>query len=547
MKPSSCLPLVAILFSTTPVEARDEDVNRFVSEAVYLKTPHQQSTENFGQGVAISGNTAVVAALGGGVIHVFENRAGVWTHHAHLSTGEESYTDVARVAISGDIIVVGAPLDDSAATGVNGNDDDHSAIAAGAAYIFERGAGGWRKTAYLKASNTKAFDRFGSSVAVSGNTVIVGADNEGAIPISTPPHLSSAGAAYVFSKSGGLWSEQAYLKPSDAASVGFGYSVAISGDTVIVGAIDLAFLTSPGSAFVFSRGPGGWQEQAHLKGANAGGFDGFGFSVGASADTLVVGAAFGDRGSGAAHVFARGPGGWQRQARLKASNATQQDFFGKTVAISGDTIVVGAPFESSAATGIDGIEANNGAENSGASYIFRRRDDRWSQLAYVKASNAEEGDQFGCSVSISGGHVVVGALRDGHKEDFNQIAPGAAYIFRVLPPRGELAIVRSPNPFEPTRIGSRTREKTLILLNSGTETIRGLRLRLPGTAGRDFLIRSRAARTLEPGRTTRIEVAFRPTRPGLRRATLKISGQFPTKGVTLSGKGLPQAPRFPGF
>ncbi len=534
--------------SAIPAAAQERDLNLLVFEEAYLKSPHSQRTENFGRVVAVSGNTAAVAAPNGSAIHVYEKRDGTWKHEARLTATKPGSFNAfgSSVAISGDILVAGARLDASAATGVNGDENDESSFGAGAAYVFERGPGGWKRTAYLKASNAEASDGFGWSVAVSGNTVIIGATGEGAIRSPGPPGPIPSDAAYVFTKTAGVWSEEAYLKASDPEESEFGFSVAISGDTAIVGALDFAFFSTSGSAYVFARGPGGWQEQARLKGAGSPeGFDGFGFAVAASGDTVVVGTGFANGESGSAEVFARSPGGWRRQAYLKASNADRQDFFGGSVAISGDTIVVGAPGESSAATGIDGNGRNNDAPYSGASYVFRRRDDRWSQLAYVKASNAEEGDYFGGSVAISGRHVVIGAERVGHPGDGNSVAPGAAYVFRVLPPRADLEVTRSPGPFAPTRVGSRSRDQALVLRNGGTETLRGLRFRRLGVGKGDFRLRGRVARTLKPGGSTRVGVLFRPSRQGLRRATLALVGNFRTERIVLSGKGLPQIPMSP--
>ncbi len=188
---------------------------------------------------------------------------------------------------------------------------------------------------YLKASNTGASDQFGYSVAVSGDTVVVGAYNEdsnatGVDGNGADNSASVSGAAYVFTRSGEVWSQQAYLKASNT-EVGdqFGYSVAISGDTIVVGA---------------------WNEDS-----NATGVDGNGADNSASQ-------------SGAAYIFTRSGGVWSQQAYLKASNTEADDWFG-SVAISGDTIVVGSYNEDSNSTGVNGNQGNNSAAESGAAYI----------------------------------------------------------------------------------------------------------------------------------------------------------------------------------
>jgi hypothetical protein len=244
------------------------------------------------------------------------------------------------VAVSGDTVVVGALFEGSGATGVNGDQNDNSAFRAGAAYVFVRDVGGnWSQQAYLKASNTDANDFFGASVAVSGDTVVVGAHGErsNATGVNGDQNDNSAtesGAAYVFGRDGGgNWSQQAYLKASNTdAGDAFGISVAVSGDTVVAGA----------------RG-----EDSNATGVN------------------------GDQGnnsagdSGAAYVFARDAGGnWSQQAYLKASNTGFFDEFGLSVAVSGDTVVVGAYQEDSNATGVNGDQNNNLAVSSGAAYVF---------------------------------------------------------------------------------------------------------------------------------------------------------------------------------
>jgi hypothetical protein len=247
--------------------------------------------------------------------------------------------------------------------------------------------------AYLKASNTGAFDLFGRSVAISGETVVVGAYQEsrnatGVNGDQTNNSAIDSGAAYVFVRSGGTWSQQAYLKASNTGEFDqFGYSVAISGETIVV--------VAPG-------------EDSNATGVNG--------------DQTDNSAGF----SGAAYVFVRSGGTWSQQAYLKASNTGTNDLFGWSVAISGETIVVGAIGEDSNATGVNGDQTNNSAIDSGAAYVFVRSGGTWSQLAYLKASNTGTNDLFGYSVAISGETIVVGAP--------NEADTGAAYIFSLTSP-----------------------------------------------------------------------------------------------------------------
>ncbi len=375
------------------------------------------------------------------------------------------------VAVSGDTLVVGAYREASNATGVNGDETDNSIVSAGAAYVFTRANGIWSQQAYLKASNSERSDQFGYSVAISGNTIVVGARSEdsdatGVNGDETNNLNQTSGAAYVFTRSNGIWSQQAYLKASNTRALDFfGFSVAISGDSIVVGSIredsdatgvngdeDNELAGNSGAAYVFTRSNGTWTQQAYLKASNTGTNDEFGLSVAISADTLVVGAyqedsnaigVNGDEGNnlypyaGAAYVFARTGTTWSQQAYLKASNTAVLDRFGYSVAISEDTVVVGAYGEDSDAVGVNGDDANDNSEGSGAVYVFTRAGTEWSQQAYLKASNNDAGDNFGFSVAISDEEIVVGANFEesnatgvnGDENNNLTSNSGAAYIF----------------------------------------------------------------------------------------------------------------------
>ena len=222
------------------------------------------------------------------------------------------------VAVSGDTMVVGASLEDSSATGVNGTGSDlPNTWDSGAAYVFVRSGSDWVQQAYLKAFNTGGGDAFGLAVAISGDTVVVGAPYEDSNATGVNGDKTAvapdSGATYVFVRSGTNWTQQAYLKASNTGiSDIFGYSVSVSGDTVVVGA--------PGES----------------SGVNGDQSDNSAFN------------------SGAAYVFVRNGTNWSQQAYVKASNTDMLDEFGWTVAVSGDTVVVGAFHESSNATGVNG-------------------------------------------------------------------------------------------------------------------------------------------------------------------------------------------------
>ena len=214
---------------------------------------------------------------------------------------------------------------------------NNSASQAGAAYVFVRNGATWTQQAYLKASNTDAFDLFGYSAAVSGDTVVVGAYGEashatGIDGDQTDNSASQAGAAYVFVRNGITWTQQAYLKASNTNGGDFfGYSVAVTGDTVVAGAF---------------------------------GEDGNSTGIGGDQTNNTA------PQSGAAYVFLRTGVIWTQQTYLKASNTDAGDFFGYSVAASSDTTVVGAYAEASSATGIGGNQTDNQAPQAGAAYVF---------------------------------------------------------------------------------------------------------------------------------------------------------------------------------
>jgi trimeric autotransporter adhesin len=392
------------------------------------------------------------------------------------------------VALSGDgsTLAVGATGEDSAAIGIDGNQNDNSAASAGAVYVFTRTAAGvWSQQAYVKASNTDAGDQFGHAVALSGdgNTLAVGAISEDSAATGIGGNqndnsAASAGAVYVFTRTAaGVWSQQAYVKASNTGPGNeFGDSVALSADgsTLAVGAIgepsaatgingdqNDTSAASAGAAYVFTRADNGaWSQQAYLKASNTNAGDRFGSSVALSGDgnSLAVGgtgeasAATGINGNqndnsaasaGAVYVFTRTAAGvWSQQAYVKASNTDAGDQFGHAVTLSvdGNTLAVGAFGEASAATGIGGNENDNSVGGSGAAYVFiRTAVGAWSQQAYVKASNTGTSDLFGVSVVLSGdgSTLAVGAFFEdsaatgigGDQNDNSAGDAGAVYLY----------------------------------------------------------------------------------------------------------------------
>ena len=443
-------------------------------QRAFLKASNANTNDLFGAAVALSGDTLVVGAAGegssanggeadnsapgAGAVYVFTRNNGVWTQqqpYLKASNADPNDRFGSSVALSGDTLVVGAVGEgSSAAGGVN----DNSAPNTGAVYVFTRNNGVWtQQQPYLKASNADPNDKFGSSLALSGDTLVVGAVGEGSSANggSGDNSAPAAGAAYVFVRNNnGVWLQQPYLKAANAnANDLFGNSVALSDDVLAVGAVGESSSAGGGEAdnsapnagavYVFVRNNNGvWVQQPYLKASNADAGDQFGL-VAISGDTLAVGAVGegssaaggeGDNsapGAGAVYVFVRTNNGvWVQQPYLKASNANAGDLFG-LVTLSGDTLVIGAVDESSSAVG---GEADNSAPGAGAAYVFIRTNNLWMQQFYLKASNANENDQFGW-VGLSGDTLITGAFGEGSSStggEGDNSAPdaGAGYVFQ---------------------------------------------------------------------------------------------------------------------
>ena len=401
-------------------------------------------------------------------------------------------TDGSTLAISGD-------GDDSAATGINGDQNNRDASEAGAVYVFVRSGASWAQQAYIKASNTDINDRFGTGLGISadGSTLAVGAFQEDSAATGVGGDQSSntardSGAAYVFTRTGTTWSQQAYLKASNtAAGDRFGVRLALSGDgaTLAVGADGEASAASgidgnqadnsapgAGAVYVFTRSGATWSQQAYVKASNTDAGDRFGINLALSHDgaTLVVGADSeasaatginGDQtsnvppGAGAVYVFTRSAATWSQQAYVKASNTGAFDGFGGYLALSADgaTLAVAAVGEASTATGINGNQLDNLTQDAGAVYVFSRSGSTWSQQAYVKASNTSRLGDFGHGVALSadGSTLAIGADGDssgatgvdGDQTGSAVPESGAVYLFRRTGAAwSQRAYIKASNP-----------------------------------------------------------------------------------------------------
>jgi hypothetical protein len=354
--------------------------------------------DNFGLSVAIEGDLVVVGAPSAGIqrgaVYVFERSGTNWIKQAQLIAGDATLGDRLgySFAIEGDTIVAGAPY------------DDVGAIETGSVYVFVRRGTEWAQEIRLNASDV-ANHRLGISVAFTGDTIVAGA------PTGNPD--GRPGSAYVFVRALSGWSQQAKLIGQSNSGDLFGQSVAIEGDTIVVGApYDDAAAYNSGAVYVFTRSETNWIQQAQLIAGDAAFGDRLGYSVAISGDTIVAGA-LGPSNSGWVYIFVRSETGWSEQAKLTASEAAPHDLFGYSVAISSDTVAIGAAGNYGAAA------------REGSTYVFKRSGTSWSLRRRLTASDAVEGASLGWSVAVSGGTVVAGAPG----ADAADANAGAAYVF----------------------------------------------------------------------------------------------------------------------
>jgi hypothetical protein len=502
-------------------------------QAAYLKASNPGMFDHFGEGGALDGHIGQAVAISGdgntiavgaqhegssargvngdqnndasynsGAVYVFTRSGNTWAQQAYVKASNagngDHFGNMVALSADGNTMAVAAFWESSAATGVNGNQNDNSIPQAGAVYVFTRRGNAWTQQAYIKASNTGNAgegdlpgdgDQFGFSLALSddGNTLAVGATSEdssanGINGNQADSSAISAGAVYVYARTGNTWAQQAYVKsdapPMATAGDQFGYSVALSADgaTLGVGVYDEggsartvngpidAMRNGSGAGYVFRRTGTAWAREAYLKTWNAEGGDSWGVSVALSDDgnTLALGSidedclctgvvhAGADVGAtdqksntsaGAAAVFVRNGTTWTQQAYVKPSNSGPNDWFGVRLALSGDgnTLAVGAQNEDSASQGINGRQDSEAGEEAGAVYVYARSGNMWVQQAYVKGSNTEAYDEFGGSVALSrdGRTFAAGARGEdssargvnGNQADNSVDESGAVYVF----------------------------------------------------------------------------------------------------------------------
>lgn len=387
------------------------------SGEVELTPPDPTINNRFGSSVSIRGDTAMAASpyryngsgMGFGTVHVFERTSGVWDLVTELvSTDEDVYGLGDALAMDGDTLVAGAPLTD-----VDGVDN------AGAALVFVRDGGAWSLQAVLEPPEPEDEGRFGTSVALDGETAVIGAAG-----LYSPVHT---GSACVFVRDSGIWSLQArFLASGGAAGDRFGSSVAVCGDTAVVGAEYDSHGGGyrAGSVHVYHRTGDTWSETAWLTASDTAEDDNFGNALGLDGDTLAVAASnksLPDVGyhPGAAYVFVNTGGAWLEQARILAEDRDEYDWFGTSIALQGDLLAVGS-------TGSDTPDYS--AVSTGAVYLFTRFGGGWSQQAKLFSSQPLDLDHLGRSVSLDGQELLSGA---SGRETGGIDNAGAAFLFAI--------------------------------------------------------------------------------------------------------------------
>lgn len=423
----------AVFEQAAYVKASNTDANDvFYEVAIDGKTLVVGAPDEGSAARGVNGDDTNNDAEESGAAYIFERDADGWTQTAYLKSSNAFSGDHfgESVAVSDDVVVIGARWEST--NGPVGGPLDPDSLGSGAAYVFERSGGTWVETAYLKASDARKEQGFGFSVSIDGDTITVGAAFEPSIYVferaggtwvetekvpvglaTSVVHAYSEGtlavesgeSVDVFEKVDGEWTRVTTLTSANPTTRPyFGESIAIAGGIIAVGAPgdDSASTgvdgdpnddgaTDSGAVYIFEKRVGEWTQAAYLKASNTGslGFellgDAFGIDVAVVGGRVVVGASGeasaatgvdGDQasddapGSGAAYVFDRIGDQWTQTNYLKASNTEEGDLFGLSVAVSGDTVAVGAPIESSASKGVNSDQANNDAPQSGAVYIF---------------------------------------------------------------------------------------------------------------------------------------------------------------------------------
>lgn len=375
------------------------------------------SFDSFGIAIAVDADTAVIGAYNTtvgttdlqGMAFVFTRTGTTWNLQQTLtaSDGIAGERFGRAVALVGNTIIIGAS-----------NSDTFEDIRQGAAYVFTRTGDTWIEQQKLTASDGNPRDLFGDAVALDDDTLVVGA------PSTDVGGAMLPGAAYVFTRSNGMWSQQQKLVPSVGnARDFFGAAVALDGNTIVIGSTggDVNGAEDQGAAYTYIRTGTAWTQQQQLLAGDGKAGDRFGVDVAVQGDTVVVGATggtmLGEPMAGAAYVFTRSGATWSEQQRLAAPQPELRDFFGRGLALQGDLLAIGA-------------YGKDAGENTlqGAVHLFTRQAGAWNHQQRITTNDGNAGTGFGIDLDLAGDTLLAGAYAGAVGSNANQ---GAAYVFRV--------------------------------------------------------------------------------------------------------------------
>jgi hypothetical protein len=368
----------------------------------------------------INGNQADNSAEDSGAVYVFTRTGGRWSQQAYVKSSNADAGDQFGWSVTlsddGNVMVVGAPTEQSNARGVDGNQADNSSANAGAGYVFTRSGATWSQQAYLKGAQTDAGDLFGFAVSLSSDGAMLAIsryDEDGGVPgingNEADNSKGGSGCAYIFVRDGSTWKQTTYLKESnlDHPQDAFGSALALSGDgrTLAIDAPDEDGLI--------------------------GGINGQQYSGKENQDTS----------NGAIYVFVNTNGTWSQQAYIKSSNPHPNDLFGirLTISTNGNVLAATSMLQGGGGRGLNANQQDFSAEESGAAYVFTRTGTTWTQRAYLKAPNSDAYDEFGSGVALSGdGNTLAiaawgedggSAGTGGNMNDNSVRASGAVYVY----------------------------------------------------------------------------------------------------------------------
>ena len=391
---------------------------------------------SFGNSVALDGDTALIAASDDGQscngtdvrcgsAYVFTRTSNTWSQQQKLTAEiPENYASFgSSVALNGNTALVGSFLDDTTCSGTD--------INCGAAYVYTRSADTWSLQQKLAVDDSSYNDQFGTSVALDGDTALVSAVNDDASCNGTN---INCGAGYIFIRSSNTWAVQQKLVADDPeANSYFGWSTALSDNTILIGALWNDSTCSGtdincGAAYVFSRSGNLWTQQQKLHASAPGNGDEFGRSIALDGDTALIGSGKDDTSCsgngincGAAFIYTYSRDSWFTQQKITAENVVNTNNFGIAVALDGDTALIGADKDNGTCNGTD--------VSCGAVYVFIKSANDWSLQQKIAAKYPEQGSYFGTSVALDGNTALIGASDEDASCNGTDIKCGAVYVF----------------------------------------------------------------------------------------------------------------------